>query len=833
MAKEQTGLDILIEVIGKNTSLFKKIQEDVKKLGEAAKTAGKAAIDSVKGGFDKFKDAAVSAGKAAGVTGGQLGKLASIASSLAPQIMIAVIAFYALVKIVTALTNFIKDSIPEFTEYQAVMMGLSSTSAAFGQSQSEARNAAQELAKDGLISVTTAANALKSLLSTGLNLDKAIDLIGAYKDEAAFGKASTIEYDDAVRNLAESFKTENAMIGNLSGQVENYNYIIEIGALMLGKKTSELTRAERVEAKYLGTLEVAAKAHGDAARYAKTYQGQVAKLNMVTKELRIEMGSYLVPAMEALTKWKLRLAEEAKNLSWVMRGVAKAILLVTVGAVQATNALRGLWEMSVAVGKSLATLSFEPIKDAASKTFDEITSTIIDFGEAWEEINNTTLEDISRDAGAGLSDLEDLTSDTAEKMAEAWERYQHSVEQAVHSYEQNLEDLVIAHRDTWEKIKEDIEDEERVYEENLEDLAKRFAETMEDLEERHGKKTASILKDIKAEKDAMQDEIDDISSEWNALITLTEQAGAIRLSNLQRQLAKEVALGDSADQDKISALEDYIAAEEEALQVTADEQKDARDTEIDEVKSATDEKIAELELELATVKTAYEESIRDKKLVYEEDVANYKEAQNERIDTLKEKLAEEESIRKRYADAFNEVGNKQAEDNIARLMRSHQEQLEELDYQYEKTIEGIREMETEKTNIIEEAEGKQQEAIKKTNDELKKGIDLMGYYFGGAGMYTSTEKPKSMKDDPLLFPPWMSGLQHGGIVSKPSIVGEKNYPEAVLPLGEPNRVDQILKSLGLGGKGKGEVVQNFYVTVNRESDVDMLMEKAAFNMKYK
>jgi hypothetical protein len=71
------------------------------------------------------------------------------------------------------------------------------------------------------------------------------------------------------------------------------------------------------------------------------------------------------------------------------------------------------------------------------------------------------------------------------------------------------------------------------------------------------------------------------------------------------------------------------------------------------------------------------------------------------------------------------------------------------------------------------------------------------------------------------------------VVSRPSIVGEKGYPEAVLPLGEPSRLEAILKSLGISGTSGRQVIQHFNITVLKESDVDLIMERAAFNMRHR
>jgi len=72
--------------------------------------------------------------------------------------------------------------------------------------------------------------------------------------------------------------------------------------------------------------------------------------------------------------------------------------------------------------------------------------------------------------------------------------------------------------------------------------------------------------------------------------------------------------------------------------------------------------------------------------------------------------------------------------------------------------------------------------------------------------------------------------QMGGIFSKPTIVGEAG-PEVVLPLDFPNRMASIMKGAGLSGNNGQQVTQNFYVTVQSNQDVDMMMERAGFAME--
>ncbi|MCK5017157.1 MAG: hypothetical protein KAS32_08800, partial [Candidatus Peribacteraceae bacterium] len=70
----------------------------------------------------------------------------------------------------------------------------------------------------------------------------------------------------------------------------------------------------------------------------------------------------------------------------------------------------------------------------------------------------------------------------------------------------------------------------------------------------------------------------------------------------------------------------------------------------------------------------------------------------------------------------------------------------------------------------------------------------------------------------------------GGVFSRPVIAGEAGA-EVVLPLNFPKRMAMIMKSMGLGQAGGGQVTQNFYVTVEGSQDVDVLMERAGFALK--
>lgn len=833
---EHNDLQIIIEAVNKASKELNQVQKDLVGLSKSATEAGSSATAGSKG-IKGMIESVMSLSGTAKTAGSSVGGFVSTVMKMAPQIAIALVSIYAIIKAFQLLKRIVSESVQVYNEYEMAMRGLQSVSASFGQSQDEAKEAAMSLAQDGLISVSTAAVGLRNLMSAGLGLDKSIELMKAYKDEAAFGRALTLSYDQAVGNLSESFKTENSMIGNLSGQTENYNYIMDIGASMLGKTTAELTQAERVQAKYLGTLEVAKKATGDTTTYSDTYQGSLSKLRATLTELGIQIGSYFQPILKSLTDWFGRSAETAGSiLVPALKGVAY-IVQGLVGVIQiAIDTLISFGDVVVSIGKSIGSFSFEPLRDSLKRSGNRLSSDWEGMVAGMRDIGKGGIDNLNKDMQEMFDSSVNEASKTAQKLAEIAEEYAHSLEKVNKNYKSQLQDLVIRHRDAYKKLKQDIKDLEQEQKETLEEMKIEFEKSMEDMAESHAEKTKSILDDIEEEKKALQDEIEDISAEWNDLIALTMGAGEDRLANLQAQLDKELALGGSANQEKIDALQELIAKEEEALENAIGEQEDKRDDEISDVEETYNEKIRKLQEELDAELLEYQESVEEKKTEYQKDVDNYNEAMEEKIDALEDKLDEEKAIREKYAEDFKKIGDKQAEDDITRLKRKHEEELEEMAYQYEKKISELTKSKEAETEVIRENEEKQQQFIKKTNDVIEKKLNLISATpFALQSSYNQSPLSSYGASMPWEGKPWenLFGYQSGGLVTSPGIVGENNYPEVVLPLSEPQRMANILKSLGISGGGGDKVEQNFYITVQSQADVDMIMERAMFNAKYK
>jgi len=440
---ESNDLQIIIEAVNKASGELKKVENDLKSLSNEAKSAGDSATKSEKG-VNSFGQKLLEMSGFAKMAGVNLGGFGNQIVSIIPQIIKFGVTVGIAIVAVKELVSIIKDSVSAYNEYETAMRGLQSVSASFGQSQDEAREAAMSLASDGLISISTAATGLKNLMSAGLGLDKSIELMKAYKDEAAYGRALTISYDQAVGNLAESFKTENSMIGNLSGQTENYNLILDKGAAMLGKTTAELTETERVQAKYLGTLEVAKKNITDTTTYSNTYQGSLSKLKATIKEIYIQIGSYFQPILKSLTDWLGRTANTTgtvlvpamKALAYIIQGV--------VGVIQiAIDSLISLGDIAISVVKSIFTLSFKPLEDALSRSGNRFKSDWKGIVSSFEDIGKESIDNLNKSEIEMFDSSITEANKTAEELADLAEEYAHNLEKVNKDYKTSLEDLVI------------------------------------------------------------------------------------------------------------------------------------------------------------------------------------------------------------------------------------------------------------------------------------------------------------------------------------------------------------------------------------------------------
>lgn len=175
------------------------------------------------------------------------------------------------------------------------LMGLTTVARAFGESQEGATQAAIDLAKDGLMTVTEAATGLKNLLASRFNLDESIKLMNAFKDSAAFNRQAALGFGQAISGATEGIKNGNSILVDNAGITKNLSIILEEAGLSAQDLMRATTDASVRQAIFNGILKEASIFQGDAARATETLSGQVSMLGTSWFNVKAEMGKALSP----------------------------------------------------------------------------------------------------------------------------------------------------------------------------------------------------------------------------------------------------------------------------------------------------------------------------------------------------------------------------------------------------------------------------------------------------------------------------------------------------------------------------------------------------------
>jgi len=203
-----------------------------------------------------------------------------------------------------------KSVIDASNELNNSLIGLNSVANAFGQSADDAKNAALDLAKDGLLSVKDAANSLKNLLATGFSLPEAINLMNAFKDSAAFNRQGTLAFGQAIEGATQGIKNQNSILVDNAGITKNLSLILKEAGYSM-QDLSRVSNDVNVRAAlYNGLLKEASVFQGDAARLADTLAGKQAALATAFFMVKAQIGELVSPFMGQLVDATSRVLEQ-------------------------------------------------------------------------------------------------------------------------------------------------------------------------------------------------------------------------------------------------------------------------------------------------------------------------------------------------------------------------------------------------------------------------------------------------------------------------------------------------------------------------------------------
>lgn len=198
-------------------------------------------------------------------------------------------------------TAAVKKLTDAYAETESAQMGLSSILTAQGKDLNAAKSWLKDYVEDGLIPLTDAYTAYKSLASAGYSDKQTQSILQNLKDAAAFNRQGSMSMGDAVKSAAEGIKNENSVLVDNAGVTKNLSVIWDEYAESIGKTAANLTDTEKRIATTEGIMRETAFQTGDAAKYASTFAGAQAALKAQTKALSSALGSIFAPALQACT----------------------------------------------------------------------------------------------------------------------------------------------------------------------------------------------------------------------------------------------------------------------------------------------------------------------------------------------------------------------------------------------------------------------------------------------------------------------------------------------------------------------------------------------------
>lgn len=377
---------------------------------------------------------------------GAAGQAQSVFSSAMGKVGKAIgVAFSA-----AAVVSFGKKCVEVASETQSAWVGLSSILNGQKKSFSEANGFIQDYISDGLVPLNNAVTAYKNLAARGYNTEQIEKTMTALKDAAAFGRQASYSYGDAISTATEGLKNENSILVDNAGVTKNVAKMWEDYAKSIGTTTNALTQQQKIEAEVNGIMEETKWQTGDAAKYATTFAGRVAKLSATFTSLKTEIGNVIIPilnlfipaiqtALDALLKFLGLLKTVMASIGLEMPDVT-SLGGVTAGATEAAEAIDNTGTAAEKAAKKVK---------KAFASYDEINvlskSSASDTGTGGSSAGASGVEAATI---GGVNSLKDQLSSAStelgtffDPLADAWQAHGEPIVQSIKNAFNNLKEV--------------------------------------------------------------------------------------------------------------------------------------------------------------------------------------------------------------------------------------------------------------------------------------------------------------------------------------------------------------------------------------------------------
>ena len=194
----------------------------------------------------------------------------------------------------------LKAIIDEASNLENSLTGLNSVAINTGNDINFVTKAAKDLAADGVIPLTDVSASLKSLLATGLDAPKAIEVFKSLREAAAFNRQGQLSMAEAVRGAADGIKNQNSIMVDNAGITKNLSVLVKEYASEIGKSVAELTEQEKTMAIANGVIREGSLFAGDYAKSLNTFSGATTKASGNFRFFLADLGQIITKSPAVL-----------------------------------------------------------------------------------------------------------------------------------------------------------------------------------------------------------------------------------------------------------------------------------------------------------------------------------------------------------------------------------------------------------------------------------------------------------------------------------------------------------------------------------------------------
>jgi hypothetical protein len=192
------------------------------------------------------------------------------------------------------------DVIESYNKFESGNLGLKSILEAQGKDFGSAKGFIDNYISDGLVPLSDAVVAYKSLAARGYNDSQIKSTMTSLKDAAAFGRQAGLDIGSAVSGAAEGLKNENSMLVDNAGITKNVAKMWDDYAKSIGTTANKLTQQQKIQAEVSGIMTESKFQVGDASKYSATLGGQLATMGAQFEKLKTSIGAIFAPALSAV-----------------------------------------------------------------------------------------------------------------------------------------------------------------------------------------------------------------------------------------------------------------------------------------------------------------------------------------------------------------------------------------------------------------------------------------------------------------------------------------------------------------------------------------------------